>query len=315
MVLPSEETLTTAINDILRSNDLERITLRMVMSMLSEKLSLPLSQLQRQKPLVRRKIDDFLAAFQGEGADHSTDQPSTAAGSKRKSSVSEPKPVKSVKLTGLERAVVLSEPLAEFIGETVISRSHIPKHISAYAKKHDLQDPTDRRRIICDDALKAALSVDHFTFFSLAKTVSGLVRKPEECDEHLQELAKKCEEKIIQEKLERKQREALNPPPPRPTKRPKQDKSNPDRPRRPSAFSKPMQLSDALTAVCGESQLSRTDVVKKIWEYIRENQLKDPDDGKKILCDEKLMAIFKGSKTVSNMGIAKFLSAHMTKIP
>lgn len=312
MVLPSEETLTSAVNDILRNNDLERITLRMVMSMLSEKLSLPLSQLQQQKALVRRKIDDFLAAFQDE-AHHSSDQPPTAASSKRKSS--EPKTVKSVKLNGLERAVVLSEPLAEFIGVTVISRSHIPKHISAYVKKHDLYDPTDKRRIICDDALKAALSVDNFTYFSLAKIVSGLVRKPEEFDEHLQELARKCEEKVIQEKLERKQREALNPPPARPSKRPKQDKSDPDRPRKPSAFSKPMQLSDALTAVCGESQLSRTDVVKKIWQYIRENQLKDPDDGKKILCDEKLMAIFDGSKSVNNMGITKYLSAHMTKIP
>ncbi|KAI0566826.1 hypothetical protein FGB62_5g265 [Gracilaria domingensis] len=311
MANPSEETLTEAINEILRNNDLERITLRMVMSMLSDKFDLPPAQLNEQKSLVRSKIDDFLASFQGD--ELQSDQPSTSAGSKRKSSASEPKPPKPVKLTGLERAVVLAEPLANFMGETVISRSHIPKRISAYAKKHDLNDPSDRRRILCDDALKAALSVDSFTYFSLAKVVSGLVLKPEDCDEHIQELAKKCEEKIIQEKIIRKQKEALNPPQPRPAKRPKQVKSDPDRPRK-TAFSKPMQLSDALSAVCGETQLSRTDVVKKIWQYIRENELKDPDDGKRILCDEKLMAIFDGSKTVSNMGIAKYLSAHMTKI-
>ncbi|CAN8072067.1 unnamed protein product [Agarophyton chilense] len=310
----SEETLTKSINDILRNNDLERITLRMVISMLSDKLELPLSELQEQKSLIRSKIDDFLASFQPDEDEKQPDQPSTSSSSKRKSPASQPKPPKPIKLTGLERAVVLAEPLASFMGETVISRSHIPKRISAYAKEHNLNDPSDRRIIMCDDALKAALSVDSFTYFSLAKVVSGLVLKPEDCDEHIQELARKCEEKIIEEKTIRKQNEALNPPKPRPAKRPKQVKSDPDRPRK-TAFSKPMQLSEALSAVCGEAQLSRTDVVKKIWQYIRENQLKDPDDGKRILCDEKLMAIFEGSESVSNMGIAKYLSAHMTKIP
>ena len=76
-----------------------------------------------------------------------------------------------------------------------------------------------------------------------------------------------------------------------------------------------MQLSEALTAVCGESQLPRPEVMKKIWDYIKENELKDPNDKSQILCDQKLKAVFDGSSTVHNMGINKYLSAHMTKIP
>lgn len=311
---PSEETLTAAVDDIIRNSDLEKLTFRMIMTMLSEKLSLSPDQLKPQKPLVRNKIDQIIASFQ---LQNSTQLPKPSAplhASQKRAATSSSKLNKPIKLTGLERAVVPAQPLADFLGEPVISRSHIPKRISAYAKQHDLNDPSDRRIIICDDALKAALSVDSFTYFSLGKVLSAIVSKPDESDKRIQDLAKKCEQKVIEEKLKKKQREAEESSN-RPVKRPKLQKTEGDRPRKQAAFSKPMQLSDALVAVCGERQLSRTDVVKKIWQYIRENQLKDPDHAKMVLCDEKLMAIFDGCTTVSSMGIAKYLSAHMTKIP
>lgn len=222
---------------------------------------------------------------------------------------------KTVKLTGLERPVVLAQPLADFFGEVVLPRSHIPKRISTYVKENKLQDPQDGRRILCDDALKTALNVDNFTFFSLAKLISGLVFKPDECDPELQEFAKTCEEKLLAEKLQKLQEatDSIGESSGKAERSSKKRKTS-DKPRKPSAPPKPMQLSPALSAVVGEEQLPRPEVLKKIWVYIRENRLQDPNNGQQILCDDKLQAIFEGSQTVTNMGITKYLSAHMSKI-
>jgi upstream activation factor subunit UAF30 len=52
------------------------------------------------------------------------------------------------------KPLILSAPLAAFIGEPQMSRPEVVKKIWAYVKLNDLQDPTDRRYIICDDSLK-----------------------------------------------------------------------------------------------------------------------------------------------------------------
>lgn len=374
MDIPSEQEINNAVQEILRNNDLQTITLRMVMNMLCDRFSLSRDQLSNQKVYVRSIINDFLennyeppaeeqqqvsrpgakrpapasapAPDPSEGPDDDDqeqladdpdpDVPNDA--NDRLSPPARPAPAKSpsapktVKLTGLERPVVLAQPLADFIGEVVIPRSHIPKRVSAYAKERGLQDPEDGRRIICDPALKEALGVDSFTFFSLAKLISGLVYKPEECDPELQQIAKECEEKLVAEKTRKLAQAAASPSSAatatrgrggkgsrggkagRPSKKQKTGEDGEPKARKPSGLQRPMQLSDALVAIVGEPRLPRSEVLKKIWVYIRENNLKDPNNGSRVLCDDKLMAVFDGSQTVSNMGITKYLSAHMTKI-
>ncbi|KAK0625423.1 hypothetical protein B0T17DRAFT_617516 [Bombardia bombarda] len=61
-------------------------------------------------------------------------------------------------------------------------------------------------------------------------------------------------------------------------------------------FQKPFTLSYPLAELCGEQQLSRPQVVKKLWEYIKGNDLQDPSDRRQILCDEKMQAIFKQTR-------------------
>ncbi|KAH8736194.1 SWIB/MDM2 domain-containing protein [Ilyonectria robusta] len=61
-------------------------------------------------------------------------------------------------------------------------------------------------------------------------------------------------------------------------------------------FMKPFNLSPALSELCGETQLSRPQVVKKLWEHIKANELQDPKDKRQILCDEKMQAVFKQAK-------------------
>ncbi|PQK16710.1 hypothetical protein BB8028_0006g10290 [Beauveria bassiana] len=58
-------------------------------------------------------------------------------------------------------------------------------------------------------------------------------------------------------------------------------------------FQKPFNLSDSLSVLCGETQLSRPQVVKKLWEHIKANELQDPKDKRQILCDDRMFAVFR----------------------
>ncbi|KAK4096556.1 SWIB-domain-containing protein [Parathielavia hyrcaniae] len=78
-------------------------------------------------------------------------------------------------------------------------------------------------------------------------------------------------------------------------------------------FQKPFNLSVPLAELCGESQLSRPQVVKKIWEYIKGNELQDPTDKRQIMCDEKLHAVFKQDK-VNMFSMNKLLGSQLYPI-
>lgn len=57
-----------------------------------------------------------------------------------------------------------------------------------------------------------------------------------------------------------------------------------------------MALSAPLTSLLGETQLSRPQTVKKIWEYIKANDLQDPSDKRQIICDDAMRSVFKSDK-------------------
>ncbi len=78
-----------------------------------------------------------------------------------------------------------------------------------------------------------------------------------------------------------------------------------------SALSKPLNLSPELEAVVGKGPLPRTEVVKKLWEYIKKNNLQNPANKRNILADEKLKAIFGGKAEVTMFEMTKLVSAHM----
>jgi upstream activation factor subunit UAF30 len=78
-----------------------------------------------------------------------------------------------------------------------------------------------------------------------------------------------------------------------------------------SAFMKPMQPDAALAAVVGSEPLPRTEVTKKIWDYIRKHNLQDPKDKRTIRADDKLKAIFGGKSSVSMFEMTKLVNAHL----
>lgn len=78
-----------------------------------------------------------------------------------------------------------------------------------------------------------------------------------------------------------------------------------------SALAKPLNLSAELEAVVGKGPLPRTEVVKKLWEYIKKNNLQNPANKRNILADDKLKAIFGGKGEVTMFEMTKLVSAHM----
>ncbi|KAK3990922.1 upstream activation factor subunit spp27 [Cladorrhinum sp. PSN332] len=85
-----------------------------------------------------------------------------------------------------------------------------------------------------------------------------------------------------------------------------------DKPKRKAGggFQKPFNLSPALSELCFETQLSRPQVVKKLWDYIKGNALQDPNDKRQIICDEKLFAVFKSDK-INMFSMNKSLGSHL----
>ena len=79
-----------------------------------------------------------------------------------------------------------------------------------------------------------------------------------------------------------------------------------------SAFMKPMTLSPTLAAVIGADPIPRTEVTKKIWEYIKMHKLQDEANKRMINGDAKLVAVFAGKKQVSMFEMTKLISAHLS---
>jgi chromatin remodeling complex protein RSC6 len=78
------------------------------------------------------------------------------------------------------------------------------------------------------------------------------------------------------------------------------------------ALLKPMKLSAELQAVIGPGPEPRGQVMKKVWEYIKANNLQNPQNKRNIMADDKLRPLFGGKGEVSMFEMTKLLSAHLS---
>lgn len=78
------------------------------------------------------------------------------------------------------------------------------------------------------------------------------------------------------------------------------------------ALMKPMNLSSDLEAVVGKGPMPRSQVVKKIWEYIKKYDLQNPANKRNILADEKLKLLFDGKGEVTMFEMTKLISKHIS---
>ncbi len=79
-----------------------------------------------------------------------------------------------------------------------------------------------------------------------------------------------------------------------------------------SAFMKPLKVSPELEAVVGKGPLARSEVVKKLWVYIKSNNLQDPTNKRNINADANLKKVFDGKAVVNMFEMTKLVSKHLS---
>ena len=78
-----------------------------------------------------------------------------------------------------------------------------------------------------------------------------------------------------------------------------------------SKFMAPITPNETLAAVIGAKPVPRTEIVKKLWAYIKKNNLQDKKNKRNINADEKLLKLFAGKKQVTMFELAGILGKHL----
>ena len=78
-----------------------------------------------------------------------------------------------------------------------------------------------------------------------------------------------------------------------------------------SAFMKPLNVSAELSAVVGKGPMPRSEVVKKLWVYIKKNNLQDSVNKRNINADAALQAVF-GKKSANMFEMQKLIAKHLS---
>lgn len=81
-----------------------------------------------------------------------------------------------------------------------------------------------------------------------------------------------------------------------------------------SALKRPVQVSDALAEIVGKGPMPRTEVTKKLWEYIKKNKLQDPRAKRQINPDQKLARVV-GSQQIDMFQMTRKVSSHLKEMP
>lgn len=79
-----------------------------------------------------------------------------------------------------------------------------------------------------------------------------------------------------------------------------------------AAFMKPMTVSSDLAAIVGKGPMPRSEVVKKLWEYIKKNKLQDAKNKRNINADANLKVVFGGKSVVNMFEMTKLVSKHLS---
>ncbi|XP_051128477.1 uncharacterized protein LOC127249618 [Andrographis paniculata] len=176
---------------------------------------------------------------------------------------------------GLNKVCGVSPKLQAIVGEPALPRTEIVKQLWAYIRKHKLQDPGNKRKIICDDALRLVFETDSTDMFKMNKLLA----------KHILPLDPSKAKKLKDENESAKQS--------------------------PDSGPLPVMLSDALVKFfgTGEREMLQSKALERVWDYIKVNQLEDPLSSMFIHCDEKLHELL-GCDSISALGIQEMLMRH-----
>uniref|UniRef100_J3MU77 DM2 domain-containing protein n=1 Tax=Oryza brachyantha TaxID=4533 RepID=J3MU77_ORYBR len=188
---------------------------------------------------------------------------------------------------GLNKVCGVSPELQAIVGEPTMARTEIVKQLWAYIRRNNLQDPNNKRKIICNDELRLVFETDSTDMFKMNKLLAKHIR-PLEAAKHSNRDSKKL----------------------------KPVDSEPISPAETDVNQLPIIVSDALASFfgTGEKEMPSSEAVKRVWDHIKSNNLEDPANPAMILCDSKLKQLF-GCESLTTVSVSELLSHHLFKQP
>jgi upstream activation factor subunit UAF30 len=270
-------------------SDLSAITKKFVRGLLEKQFSLCEGALDGRRSEINAYIESAIEACdaeeeQGEGSMHDQEE----QGAKKKK--------------GGWGFVEVSPQLRAVIGDGDVSRGDIIHRMWKHIKAHNLQDPSDKRFILCDAALKQIFKSGRVSMFKMNKELTRHIWKPEKDESpprpasaaKVKKTPSKTPEKSISKKATSSKASAAA----KDKKKPKTSACSSDEPKKLNGLQQPKPLAAKLADFMGSGQASRLDVNKKIWEHIKSNNLQSADNRSIINCDTQLKHLL-GQSTVS----------------
>ncbi|RDX71327.1 spp27 [Mucuna pruriens] len=179
---------------------------------------------------------------------------------------------------GLNKVCGVSPELQAVVGEPALPRTEIVRQLWAYIKKNNLQDPGNKRKIICDDALRLVFETDCTDMFKMNQLLA----------KHIIPLGPTKESQAKRVKVEAEIKvESAEP------------------------ASSNVVISEALAKFLGTEgrEMQQSEAIRLVWEYIKLHHLEDPLNAMVILCDAKLQELL-GCESISALGIPEMLARH-----
>ncbi|KAL6197702.1 hypothetical protein ACLB2K_033307 [Fragaria x ananassa] len=231
-----------------------------------QQLRHPVVQPQQPAP----KFEVFPAQYATTAAPETPKDSATNTGTKRKGGAG-----------GLNKVCGVTPELQVIVGEPALPRTEIVKQLWAYIRKHNLQDPSNKRKIICDDALRVVFETDCTDMFKMNKLLS----------KHIITLGPKKE-------------------PPQ-AKRVKLDVESATDTDSTQPGSSTVTISEALAKFLGLEgrEMLKSEAIRLVWEYVKANNLEDPVNSMVIVCDPKLHELL-GCDSISALGVQEMLDRY-----
>ncbi|KAJ6310579.1 hypothetical protein OIU76_015325 [Salix suchowensis] len=319
----SESDIVARLREILQSSDLDTATAGSIRRQLEEDFGVDLSE---KKKFIREQIDTFLETLnkgdgQSENVTENEDDKNEAVeeenekdgikeeeeeeeeeDSETEESKGTNKTEKVRKRGGFTMLSSLSPQLQAVVGVPELARTEVVKKLWAYIRENNLQDPKNRKKIKCNEALRAVFHVNSIDMFQMNKALSKhiwpltgeneSVEQKEKCKDSNDSGSERDnggeqedDEEVEEEEVKKESNESNK-------KKRRSAKVDEDVKKRGGGFTKLCSLSPQLQEFVGVPELARTGVVKKLWAYIREKNLQDPKNKRNIICDESLRSIF-----------------------
>lgn len=192
-------------------------------------------------------------------------------------------PPRTLRRTGFNIAMVLSPELAAIVGCDMMTRMEVVSALAAYVKREELFLPGDRRWFKCDTKLAALFGFEgKERLLAFNKLISPHISHP---NSHGPEVAERSRQ-MFQQYLERNGAEsASRAPDPRGKNSAHAQKAL--RVQKKGMYAE-LPVPARLVPICGSESLSRPQLMRAVWKYIKDNKLQDPSDGKLIRADKKL---------------------------